>query len=467
MRNAPSAVRTLIVPATVALVGLTELVLVPPARVVHAAAKPDIVVIVTDDQRWDTLQYMPLTRAWFPVTYRNAFVSNPSCCPSRTSIFTSTYSHDNGVWTNKLPYGGWATFEANGWPGRTIADALQGSGYRTGLFGKFLNAWDGTIPPGWDALAAHLPEKGAPKSPLSPYYDYTLRLLDGGLVTDISYGEAPEDYSTTVVEQLASGYVRSTPATEPLFLYFAPPAPHSAAGGPPIPAPQDLTAPVTLSPPPPNVNEADVSDKPSYIRWLDPIPATRLRRWRKAQARSLYAEDRAIDAILTTIAETRDLSNTLVVFISDNGFANGSHRWMSKGVPYDEAIRVPMLARFDGHLTPGDRQQVVDNLDIAPTLAAAAGISFPTNGGLSLLGSVTRDHLVIEGGADGAHAFCGVRTAGAKYIKYASGEEEFYDLSVDPYELANDPTVSAAAPLRLLAASECSPLPPNWPRAAL
>ena len=139
------------------------------------------------------------------------------------------------------------------------------------------------------------------------------------------------------------------------------------------------------------MNEADVSDKPLYIRSLDPISSTRLRRWRRAQARSLYAEDRAIDAILRTLADTRDLSNTLVILISDNGFANGSHRWMGKGVPYDEAIRVPMLARFDGHLTPGDRQRVVDNLDIAPTLADAAGISFPTIGGLSLLGSATRE----------------------------------------------------------------------------
>ena len=74
---------------------------------------------------------------------------------------------------------------------------------------------------------------------------------------------------------------------------------------------------------------------------------------------------------------------------------------------------------------------------------------------------------MVEGGTDGAHTFCGVRTADAKYIKYASGEEEFYDLVIDPYELANDPADEAAAPLRLIAGSECSPLPPNWPRATL
>ena len=135
-------------------------------------------------------------------------------------------------------YGGWATFEAQGWPGRTIADALQGAGYRTGLFGKFLNAWDGTIPPGWTRSRRTSASRVSRSRRSAPYYDYTLRVLNGGTVTDVTYGEAPEDYATAVAGALASDYIRSTPATEPMFLFFAPPAPHSAAHGPPIPAPR-------------------------------------------------------------------------------------------------------------------------------------------------------------------------------------------------------------------------------------
>lgn len=438
---------------------------IPSVTPAHAASRPDVIVIITDDQRWDTMQYLPLTSVWLPTNYPEAVVSNPACCPSRTSILTSTYSQENGVWTNSAPYGGWPAFAANGWPGHTIADALQADGYRTALFGKFLNSWDGTIPPGWDRFAAHVHANAFPGMRLAPYYDYTLRVADQGVVWNENHGEAPADYSTTVIDAMATDYIRTTPADQPLFLYYAPAAPHSAGGGtPPIPAPQDVDASVAPASISPNVNEGDVSDKPRYIVRRSPL--SELPQWRVAQARSLLSIDRSVDHIMRTIAETRDLSNTLVLFLGDNGFADGSHRWLAKGVPYEEAIRVPMRARFDGVLAPGDDTRLADNLDIAPTIAEAAGIAFPSSGGFSLLQPGTRDHLVIEGGS-GKHAFCGVRTVDAKYVKYASGEEEYYDLRTDPFEMANDPSAPAADPLRQLAAAECWPLPPTWPRDTL
>jgi len=457
--------RVLAATATVLLVPAAWQLSMPSVTPAHAATRPDVIVIITDDQRWDTMQDMPLTSAWLPTNYPQAVVSNPACCPSRTSILTSTYSQDNGVWTNSPPYGGWPAFVANGWPGHTIADALQGAGYRTALFGKFLNSWDGTIPPGWDRFAAHFHADAFPGMRLAPYYDYTLRTADQGVVTDVNHGEAPADYSTSVIDAMATDYIRTTPADQPLFLYYAPAAPHSAGSGtPPIPAPQDLDATVTLLPASPNVNEADVSDKPSYIAGRSEL--MRLPRWRVAQARSLLSVDRSIDDIMRTIAETRDLSNTLVLFLGDNGFADGSHRWLSKGVPYEEALRVPMRARLDGVLPPGDDPRLADNLDIAPTIAEAAGIAFPSSGGTSLLQPATRDHLVIEGGT-GTHRFCGVRTLDEKYVKYATGEEEYYDLRTDPFETMNDPSAAAVEPLRQLAVAECWPLPPLWPRDTL
>jgi len=187
-------------------------------------------------------------------------------------------------------------------------------------------------------------------------------------------------------------------------------------------------------------------------------------KWQRAQLRSLYSVDRAIDDILTTISTTRDISNTLVIIISDNGFAGGSHRWFSKGVPYEEVIRVPMRARFDGVLPPGDDARMVTNLDIAPTIADAAGVDFPVTDGESLLRHGTRSSLVLEGGPGGSHPFCGVRTATAKYLRYASGEEEYYDLVNDPYELVSVPMDAGAVTLRELAAASCTPLPPGWPR---
>jgi N-acetylglucosamine-6-sulfatase len=440
-----------------------------PARAAAASTRrPDVVLIITDDQRWDTMQYMPLTRTWLPTTYTNGYVSNPSCCPSRTTILTSTYSQENGVWSNGAPYGGWPAFEANGWPGHTIADALHADGYHTGLYGKFLNAWDGTIPPGWDSFAAHEHSGAFPGMGLAPYYDYTLRQLSDGVATDVNYGEAPADYSTTVIEGLATQFIQSTPADQPLFLYFAPPAPHSAGGGkPPIPAPQDLETNIPLDPFAPNVNEQDVSDDPAYIARRQMLGDSMMQNWERQAARTLASTDRAIDGIMQTIAATRDLSNTLVLFLSDNGFEIGSHRWKAKGVPYEEAIRVPMRARFDGRLPTGQETEMVTNLDIAPTIADAAGVSFPTTEGRSLLHPIARSHFVIQGAVGSGHSFCGVHTVDAVYVKYATGEEEYYDLVNDPFELANNPADPAADPLRRLATIECSPLPPDWPRDSL
>jgi N-acetylglucosamine-6-sulfatase len=465
----PSMKRTVarIVAAMLALV-VSPLVAGPARGAAAPTRPPDVILIITDDQRWDTMHYLPLTRAWLPTTYTNGYVSNPSCCPSRTTILTSTYSQDNGVWSNGPPYGGWPAFEANGWPGHTIADALHSDGYHTGLYGKFLNSWDGTIPPGWDSFAAHLHSRAFPGAGLAPYYDYTLRRLSGGTTTDVNYGDLPDDYSTTVIQQMATHFIRSTPDDQPLFLYFAPPGPHSAGGGkPPIPAPQDVEARVQLRQFSPNVNEPDVSDDPQYIAHRKMLRNWTIRHWQKQAERTLISTDRAIDDIMGTIAATRDLSNTLVLFLSDNGFEIGSHRWKSKGVPYEEAIRVPMRARFDGRIPTGRQDALVNNLDIAPTIAEAAGVSFPTTDGESLLHPVLRTSFVIQGGTGSNHSFCGVHTNDAVYVKYVTGEEEYYNLASDPFELTNDPADPAAEPLRQLAATECSPLPPDWPRDSL
>jgi arylsulfatase A-like enzyme len=189
--------------------------------------------------------------------------------------------------------------------------------------------------------------------------------------------------------------------------------------------------------------------------------------WEKQVARTLASTDRAVNAVMHEIATTRDLSNTLVLFLSDNGFEIGSHRWKSKGVPYEEAIRVPMRARFDGQIPTGDQTELVNNLDIAPTIAEAANVFYPTTEGQSLLHPVERSHFVIEGGTGTDHSFCGVHTKDAVYVKYVTGEEEYYNLAHDPFELNNDPSDPAAEPLRRMAELDCSPLPPDWTRSSL
>jgi len=125
---------------------------------VRAATRPNIVLILTDDQRWDTLWSMPVVRRLLVdhgVTFANAFVTNSDCCPSRSTILTGNYSHTTGIYVNRPPHGGAVDFHRYGDDRSTIATWLHDAGYHTGLVGKYLNGYHGRfIPPGWDVWNA-------------------------------------------------------------------------------------------------------------------------------------------------------------------------------------------------------------------------------------------------------------------------------------------------------------------------
>jgi arylsulfatase A-like enzyme len=117
------------------------------AKALTAPAKPNIVFILTDDMRKDDLKYMPKTKALLQsagMTFENAFVSNALCCPSRSTIMRGQYSHNNGVWSNSstdsssTTSGGWQAYQQNANEADNVATRLQGAGYKTGLFGKYL-----------------------------------------------------------------------------------------------------------------------------------------------------------------------------------------------------------------------------------------------------------------------------------------------------------------------------------------
>ena len=132
--------------------GLQKSGTVPPADRAEPTGPPNIVLILTDDQRWDTLWAMPTVTSELAdrgITFVNGYVSNPLCCPSRASILTGQYSHSNGVYTNhgQEPLGGFRAFD----DGSTVATWLDDAGYRTAMLGKYLNGYAGSyVPPGWD-----------------------------------------------------------------------------------------------------------------------------------------------------------------------------------------------------------------------------------------------------------------------------------------------------------------------------
>ncbi len=455
--------------ALVALLGATTLL-----EESVSAARPNIVIVLTDDQRADATDHMETVHdrlARYGVTFENAFVSNSLCCPSRTTLLTGRYSHGTGVWSNRRPFGGWATFRKLGAERRTIAVALRAAGYRTSFVGKYLNGYVGkTIPPGWDEWRSFSYGWG--------YFGYTLN-LNGKLMR---YGRSPKDYSTDVLARLASDFIRrSATSSRPFLLFFAPAAPHSPA----TPAPRHAHIHLGLEPFwSPSFGE-DISDKPRYMQRSPQDFTQSGQDFRVHQYRSLLAVDEAVDRLLNALRDTGKLHNTVVVFTSDNGVEWGEHGFPAarKSVPHEASIRVPLVVRYDP-LTRSRRtdRHLVTNLDIAPTLASLAGIRFGAQG-LSLApllkgrpNAAWRKQFLVEnmGGetaAAGIPTYCGVRTERFLYALYATGEHELYDLDADPYQLANLAGDRSSRPARRLLLRRvrrlCYPLPPGFHPGAL
>jgi arylsulfatase A-like enzyme len=443
------------------------------------AARPNVVLILTDDQRYDSLFAMPHVRALLGahgVTFDQAIVSNSLCCPSRAALLTGSYSHTNRVWTNAYtswsPWGAWPAFHEAGDEDGTIAVALHDAGYRTALFGKYLNEYPGGhAPPGWDRFAAFVNGQGG------GYYDYDLFRQDEHGRRRVHYGDEPLDYSTDVLADDAVAFLRSTDAEDPLFLYYAPFAPHAGI----VPAPRDEgTWAGYAQDLPPSFDEADVSDKPDYIRERHGLSASFARQKYQLSYEALQAVDRAVGRIVATLRATDRLDDTLLVFLSDNGIAVGDHRWDYKLTPYEESIHVPLVIRYDPLTSarPGTRTDaLVSNVDLAPTIADVAGVAFEGVGrvdGTSLAplldGSAgrVRHGLLVEHADYPGHyhvpGYCGLRRPGWTYVRYDGGVEELYDLRHDPFELRNLARTHPAVLSRLRQRTDrlCLPRPPGF-----
>jgi N-acetylglucosamine-6-sulfatase len=468
-RNGSMSVR----PAALFAAALTvagALLFTPAATPRASATSPNVVLVLTDDQRWDMLWAMPQVQSELVghgVTFRNAFVVNPLCCPSRAAILTGRYSHSTGVYSNSRGYEEFLDDEPN-----SVAVWLDAVGYRTALVGKYANGYDDVhadhVPPGWDRWVAFTSQTGQ-----GGYYDWSVS-VDGEVV---EYGNDPQDYSTDVLGQYAVDFIDSTPEDEPLFLVYTPKAPHL----PSTPAPRHLDEFKDLPPwRPPSHNEPDVSDKPSWVQALPQLSSdeqVELDFYREEMYRSMLSVDDAVGNVVDALEASGRLSNTMIVFASDNGFLWGEHRWSGKKVVYDESIRIPMVIRYDP-LTPQQRSDghLVLNIDLAPTFAELAGSPAPDADGMSLLDVLAgrraawRTAFLIEnslesGGADEVPTYCAVRTKEYVYARFLqTNEEELYPLRTDPYQLVNrasDPRYgSVKAALRERVDALCIPPPP-------
>jgi arylsulfatase A-like enzyme len=442
-----------------------------PTAAAHAAKPPNIVFVLSDDQRWDTLGAMPNVQKELVahgVTFSNGFVPTSLCCPSRASILTGKYAHSTGVYLNIGPHGGFHAFDDS----HTIATALHSAGYTTALFGKYLNRYGVAakdahyVPPGWDHWTAFLSK--------TKYYDYNL--AEDGHVRH--YGHDARSYSTDVLARKAVSFVRH--ASGPFFVELTPFGPHEPATPPPRYARAFAASTWTKRP---SFDAAELSTKPAYMRRHGPLSGkeiTHAEQFRRDQLASALAVDDAVGALVKTLKARHLLSTTMFVFASDNGVAWGEHELVAarKLVPYEEAIRVPLVIRYDPltHGRPRTDRRLALNIDYAPTFAALSGRRMPGAEGRSLLPVLAGqqpawrhdfllEHLTGPPQAD-VPTYCGVRSERYKYVLYQTREEELYDLKADPYELVNQASNPAFAALkgrlRERTSVLCSPRPPGF-----
>jgi arylsulfatase A-like enzyme len=433
-----STVRALVCVAALALTACPQQ---PAVR--SAGVKPNVLIIVVDDQRIGSLSVMPQTRHYFVqggTNFKQAFVTTPLCCPSRSSIFSGLYAHNHGVINNSPGL-------AENLDQKTLVQYyLHRAGYRTGLFGKYLNKWRTTqAPPNFDDYSFF--SKG------EPYYRGNWN-HKGNLVS-------PRMYSTTYIKKLSEQFLRSAEHRDsrPWFLYVATAAPH----GPSVAQDRYKKAPVPFWKGDPAVFERDRSDKPPYVR-QDHASLAHGRSVRKRQLRSLMSVDNMVGQIIKLLHQLGEQRRTLVFFISDNGVAWGDHGLRGKIVPYTPSIEVPMMMRWPGHVAAGrSDDSLVANIDIAPTILAAADIS-PSHAmdGRSLLGHHTRRSSILTEYTRmpkyNVPTWASIRTDAFQYIEDYNPPgtkvrfREYYDLKRDPWQLhnllgdrntANDPSVQA------------------------
>lgn len=430
-------------------------------------------VVLTDDLDETTLRDAE-TRGWLPnisalrmegTTFASSFVALSLCCPSRATFLTGRYPHNTRVLSNVMPEGGVDAFD----DASTIAVWLENAGYFTGHVGKYLNHYgnggatgvgalrDTYVPPGWNDWQATV-------DPTTyRMYDYTIN--DNG--TLVTYGAAPSDYQTDVLAQRATEMIAAAPASKPLFLVVAPLAVHLEAAeddpderGNVRPAPRHawvLDQAIDI-PRGPAFNEPDVTDKAHVIYWHPELTADEiavLSAQYRGRSGSLLAVDDLVGRIRDELAARGRLDNTVIVFTSDNGWLYGEHRVSQKRYPYEPSIRVPLVIRDFRQLAA---QRVVNgiaiNIDLAPTFAALADVTPPTETDgrslVPLLAGVTppvwRRRFLVRGPAHSKVNFVGVRTGpedvGAPNHIYIHYQErcfqrcdELYDLDVDPDQL--------------------------------
>lgn len=433
--------------------------------------RPNIVLIITDQQRFDTVAALGYPHMITPnldrlvregVAFTRTYVTAPSCAPSRASLFTGRYPHMTGVLRND-----------EAWPGSWVG-LLARAGYRCVNVGK-MHTFPYETPLGFHER--HVVENKDRANPHLPFFldNWDKALWARGLEkpSRVTYRrrldyrermgafewELPEDlHADNFVGNLARWWLERYPGREPFFLQVGFPGPHPPYDPPrrhleayrdrDIPMPTRAAVDLEAQPGPlRELREHHCSTDHDGIVHLASPSDEQLRRQRAHYYANITLIDEQVGAILRALEERGVLEETVIVFSSDHGDCLNDHGHIQKWTMYDPSVRVPAIVWGPRHVSAGVRVEgLVSMMDLGPTVLELAGVEPPeTMQARSLVPALSdrpfagREHVFSEHARDailtGTDMMTMVRSQRWKLVCFAGSEEgQLFELAVDPQE---------------------------------
>jgi N-acetylglucosamine-6-sulfatase len=391
----------------------------------QAMAKPNVVAVIVDDMPKWMLNHIPDIRRAYRggAGFARGYCTVPACAPDRVTILTGKYPHNHGILTNQ---NAGRRFRVGGFAAEALGRRLKGAGYANGLFGKWLNGNDlkSWVSPGWRAGEDRwVMFTGLNKDPES------YEVNTDGRVHDVPRtgrdGIPEEDY----IRVRAEAFIRqSHAASRPFFVYYATHHPHA----PYFPAPRNRGA----------FRSFVRNPQPPSFGGLTPEEEREVLRTTRGKLEELLDVGDSVTRFRALFDELGIRDNTLMFFVTDNGYFLGEHGLLNKGLAYEEAVLSPYLAVGGGIPRRADAQHFVATVDLPATICDLAGADTSGFDGRSLRPLLFgagppnswRQRLLVDHPGGGWRA---LREGDLSYIEWEDGRRELYDLAVDPWQIDN------------------------------